>query len=279
MKASSFFVLVLGVSLVVLVVVLTKFSKTSSKKPQQQTSSTSVIKPPIKYYDTSKCFIKPPVQGLRIFRGTEAGPRYPFVGALKYRDVYLCGITLVAPLWCLGAAHCISYLSDMTVTVGRFDLDLVDIGQVRNIVEFHPHPAFNTSTFENDICLFKMDQPIDDIKPICLPIEELSDQNEYLVVGWGATENAEATTRLQQVTVYPVKDCINSTKETMCAINNIILGGPCLGDSGGPLFHLDQNSQRYIIDGVVSHGTSRCISQPTTFTRVASYIDWILSTI
>jgi secreted trypsin-like serine protease len=273
-----FFIALLLVSLVVLVVVLTRTSRSS--KPVSATSGALIpLLPPVKRYDTSTCYVRPPSRGLRIYRGTEAGPQYPFVGALKYRDVYLCGLSLVAPLWCLGAAHCISYLSDMTVTVGRFDLDLVDVGQVRNIVEFHAHPRFNTSTFEADIALFKMDQPIDDIRPICLPVNGITDREEYLVVGWGATENAAATTRLQQVTVYPAKDCLMSSEETVCAINNIILGGPCLGDSGGPLFHLDEKTQHYVIDGVVSRGASRCVSSPTSFTRVASYIDWILATI
>jgi secreted trypsin-like serine protease len=270
-----FFVVLLFLALVVLIIVMT----ISSRKPLQTSteSSSETAVQTVKNYDVSKCYIRPVDK--KIFGGTEAGSQYPFVGALKYKNVYLCGLTLIAPLWCLGSAHCISYLSGMTVTVGRYDLDLVDIGQVRNVVGFYPHPRFNTDTFEADIALFKLDKPIDDIKPICLPINETSDREEYLVVGWGSTENADSTTRLLQVTVYPSKDCASKSNETICATNNIIVGGPCFGDSGGPLFHLDQITNRYIIDGVVSRGSGQCVSSPSIFTKVSSFIDWILATI
>jgi len=273
-----FFIGTLLASLLVLIVVLTLSSR-KKVKPVSVISDELAPLPPAKIYDVSTCYVRPNNIDLRIFGGTDAGPQYPFVGALKYRDVYLCGVSLISPLWCLGAAHCISYLSDMTVTVGRFDLDLIDVGQVRKIVEFHAHPRFNTSTFDADIALFKLDKPIDDIRPICLPINDLCDRDEYIVVGWGATEKAEMTNKLQQVIVYRSKDCLASSPETVCAMNDKILGGPCLGDSGGPLFHLDEKTSRYIVDGIVSRGSSKCVSSPTVFTRVASYLDWILSTI
>lgn len=216
---------------------------------------------------------------LRVVRGLDAGDRYPFIGAIKYRNILLCGATLVAPLWLIGAAHCIAYLSDMTVTVGRNDLEnLNGPGEIRNIVEFHAHPRFNSSTFEADLALFKIDAAIDNVKPICLPVGDAGDLfDRYIVAGWGSTETEPSTSRMMHATVYPADGCA-TVGDSLCAVNNILLSGPCSGDSGGPLFHLNELDQ-YVLDGVVSRGAPKCVSQPTSFTRVANYIDWIVDKI
>lgn len=230
-----------------------------------------------KVYDTSKCYVKQPDPRmmLRIVRGTDAGTSYPFIGAIKYRDILLCGATLIDPMWCLGAAHCIAYLSEMTITLGKNDLDAPDGGEIRNIVEFYAHPRFNTASYNADIALFKLDAPVITIKPICLPLE-FPPLDKYLVAGWGATENGPSSSRMLASEVFTTDGCKGIN--IVCAVNNIILSGPCLGDSGGPLFHLD-TTNRYVIDGVVSRGAAKCVSTPTTFTKVAPYVDWILATI
>lgn len=62
----------------------------------------------------------------------------------------------------------------------------------------------------------------------------------------------------------------------------------CVGDSGGPLllpFRSDPGSEhlsgKLFQAGIISYGSSFCGSGsggPSVFTRVISYIDWILST-
>lgn len=51
----------------------------------------------------------------------------------------------------------------------------------------------------------------------------------------------------------------------------------CIGDSGGPLMHLDRKVIRWILSGVVSYG-DKCglINMPGVYTRVDYYLDWIL---
>lgn len=270
------FTIVVVIAIIAVVIVNTR--KTNSKPSGMSTPPNNK-----RLYDTLSCYVKPPPgaigdDDLRIVRGLDAGDRYPFIGAIKYRNILLCGATLVAPLWLIGAAHCIAYLSDMTVTVGRNDLDNVNgPGEIRNIVEFHAHPRFNSSTFEADLALFKIDAAIDNVKPICLPVGgDAAGVDRYIVAGWGRTESEPSTSLMMHATVYPAEGCA-TVGDSLCAVNNILLSGPCSGDSGGPLFH--ELDQRYVLDGVVSRGAPVCVSQPTTFTRVANYIDWIVDTI
>jgi hypothetical protein len=281
------FIIGLVVAVIILVIVIKTRTTTTTAKPSGTSGTSGATKPSKRPYDTRSCYVKPPgaiggdrsLPMLRVVRGLDAGDRYPFIGAIKYRNILLCGATLVAPLWMIGAAHCIAYLSDMTVTVGRNDLDNVNgPGEIRNIVEFHAHPRFNSSTFEADLALFKLDIAIDNIKPICLPVGDAGDSfDRYLVAGWGSTETEPSTSRMMHATVYPAEGCA-TVGDSLCAVNNILLSGPCSGDSGGPLFHLNELDQ-YVLDGVVSRGAPKCVSQPTTFTRVANYIDWIVDTI
>ena len=55
--------------------------------------------------------------------------------------------------------------------------------------------------------------------------------------------------------------------------------GTCTGDSGGPLM-VKHSSGRYMTTGVASLGIGCArLKLPRTFTRVTSYIDWIVATI
>lgn len=51
----------------------------------------------------------------------------------------------------------------------------------------------------------------------------------------------------------------------------------CYGDSGGPFVCKDKESDRWVLQGVVSWGDPDCSSSNhySVFTRVSSYIDWI----
>ena len=53
----------------------------------------------------------------------------------------------------------------------------------------------------------------------------------------------------------------------------------CYGDSGGPLFPVDNKDKAICIYGTASHGTPACLGGATVFERVSFYEDWIESTI
>ena len=56
-------------------------------------------------------------------------------------------------------------------------------------------------------------------------------------------------------------------------------GGACFGDSGSPLFTLDENQQPTCVYGVVSFGSLICKGTRSFFTRVPFYAEWIDETI
>ena len=87
----------------------------------------------------------------------------------------------------------------------------------------------------------------------------------------------------KQLCTVPPKKGSNSKKTFLvqAAIAILILGSTgCRGDSGGPLFQRvsGEGSPWYQI-GIVSFGATGCAraDDPTVYTRVSAYADWIYS--
>ena len=107
------FIIGLVVAVIILVIVIKTRTTTTTAKPSGTSGTSGATKPSKRPYDTRSCYVKPPgaiggdrsLPMLRVVRGLDAGDRYPFIGAIKYRNILLCGATLVAPLWMIGAAH------------------------------------------------------------------------------------------------------------------------------------------------------------------------------
>lgn len=215
---------------------------------------------------------------LRIVRGTTVNNKFSFVGALLYEDTLLCGSCLIHPNFALGAAHCISYL-DLNILFKSSSISKKSENSIeRKVRKIIPHPDFNTVTFENDICMFEF-EPVTNVLPACLPYDAKDvDANEtFIVAGWGETESSPTSDVLMETTLKKSTDCITFDDITeICAVNDVNQSGPCVGDSGSPLFYVDKN-ETYVICGVVSKGSKSCTSRPTTFTKVHQYLPWITS--
>lgn len=175
------------------------------------------------------------------------------------------------------------------------------------------HPNYKDKT--NDIALLRMEQALPDeytshILPICMPLSTELMQDAFTnrnvsVVGWGKNEKgikhcfenwygnnesikiletrsrfkmfAELITinnqRCEQALEKPLHDtqmCAQSFTET--------IRDTCGGDSGGPL--QIQIKGTYYLVGIVSHGPP-CGKTllPAVYTRVTSFLDWILQNI
>ena len=103
-----------------------------------------------------------------------------------------------------------------------------------------------------------------------------------IVAGWGdTTENGRTSNNLMHVTIPFVSNtaCRNSYGSNI-RDTNICAGvagkDSCQGDSGGPGVY--SNAGKTSIVGVVSFGYG-CArpGYPGAYTRVSSYIDWILT--
>lgn len=79
----------------------------------------------------------------------------------------------------------------------------------------------------------------------------------------------------RQTDELALRNGLSSTQ--YCAFDPQGQSDACQGDSGGPLqIFLDSPNTAWIV-GIISFGVSCATKAPAVYTRVASYIDWILS--
>ena len=171
-----------------------------------------------------------------------------------------------------------------------------------NIEEIVPHPQYNKPyNYLNDIAIIKLSEDIIEntfVSPACLPYEDNDvdyfnggNANETVVAGWGAThpQGRNPADVLQRLAV-PVTDsraCRDIYKPrggTLDISKQVCAGAEtdqdsCVGDSGSGLMQ-QRDTQTFII-GVVSFGPKMCGTKgvPGVYTRINSYIDWMLETV
>ncbi|KFB52509.1 AGAP009214-PA-like protein [Anopheles sinensis] len=222
---------------------------------------------------------------------------------LYYQEGWRCAGTLINERYILTAAHCVKNVKLNFVRLGEFDLSLridcdqwgwgcapapQDIPIDRVII----HKKYNSRRKQNDIALLRLAHPVTlnkNVMPICLPVTPQLRENEqwYKVFGWGRTEKdmsgklrgAEVNLLLQDACnkwIAQVDKYIRNTNTQVCAIGAANMSEHCRGDSGGPLL-TRTSTGRYVQYGVVSYGLYSCGKEPfpETYTRVASFIDWI----
>ncbi|MED6279292.1 hypothetical protein CHARACLAT_032937 [Characodon lateralis] len=152
-----------------------------------------------------------------------------------------CGGTLVSDRWVLSAAHCFEDSADH-VTVGNYDKKRLDPGeQTIKIQEIIVHPHFHTFTFDSDIALLYLAEPVirgPTAVPACLPDPHLSgyllrDETRGVVTGWGATQYLGSSSRFLRKVTLPVvsnQACSASTEQVICCtcLHHIHLQGAVL---------------------------------------------------
>ncbi|KAG9347779.1 hypothetical protein JZ751_003794 [Albula glossodonta] len=214
----------------------------------------------------------------------------------SYQEYYhICGGTIVDAFYIMTAAHCIlSYdPSHYRVVTGEYNLYEYDGSEQFSMVEqIILHPGWTGDLGNgNDIALLKLVNPLYDngfIQIADLPGEGHVLPHDYpcTITGWGLLATGGSVPAiLQQATLPVVEHAVCSTGEwwgTLAKKTMVCAGGDgkaagCQGDSGGPLTCLTDGVLR--VHGVVSYGPGgncNTYRKPTVFTRVSSFISWML---
>lgn len=256
-----------------------------------------------------------------IFNGNASDVgQWPWQAALSVRDpgsnssdwVLNCGGSLLSENWVVTAAHCVTYEASrvvipsdiLRVALGKhFRNDAKDDAhvQVRQVREIHVNFDYNPTSYDNDIALVQLDEPVDltpRVRPVCLPTDRsarvhLQEGKLGVVTGWGLTQSGDYADVLSEAVLPVVQNekCqeayeaagvpLTVSEAMFCAGHANGTADACSGDSGGPMVFLDDavtTERRWVLEGVVSWGSpSGCAvqNQYGGYTRVFAFLPWI----
>lgn len=188
-------------------------------------------------------------------------------------------------------------LIDMTAPINGSQTVQIDV------LDIIVHPKWSTfnDKFDADIAiviLYDKVQFSDFIQPVCLPNRDKIRVSEFgYLAGWGKTDNSlrgrdysEVLMELETLTLN-ASFCYENFKEVsniasdhsdhmFCGGFENQTTGACTGDSGGGFYTIEDGTSPFVIEGIVSSGLldnfKQCrIDQPSLYTNVAWYIDWI----
>ncbi|KAK9502994.1 hypothetical protein O3M35_011660 [Rhynocoris fuscipes] len=208
-----------------------------------------------------------------------------------------CSATIITPRAALSAAHCYNEdrnINNYILIVGEHDTSLTnetDVEKHMKLSRIIINKAYESSTYRNDIALLITEQEIKyspKVGPACLPfnIDKNDVMGKYLTAaGWGSlTLEGKRPKILQKVRLQVVEDshCTDTYNEYYYMYNSsqqICTYSPgkdaCTGDSGGPLYYTDQETNSSIIVGIISYGNG-CGTAPGVNVLVNSFLPWIM---
>jgi hypothetical protein len=194
----------------------------------------------------------------------------------------LCSGTLVTQQVVLTAAHCVYGQSGpFQISVGGSTLKN---GRLIDVDATWYHPRYDAAFSQNDIALLHIKTPAGVSRLGSLPKANMKSLGrKFLIVGWGSDQNGLVTGKLNKLSL--INQTVASRKffkglfnpKTMIGAgrffaDEILYGGGCTGDSGGPLYQGAAGANRVIL-GLTSFGAKSCtLYKPTVFTRVDFYI-------
>ncbi|XP_022222318.2 seminase [Drosophila obscura] len=184
-----------------------------------------------------------------------------YLVAMRYRNDFICGGTLLASRIVLTAAHC--FLGREIVQ--RWEVQagvsaLTEHGQRVLLDEYISSSGFREDDMHMDVALCRMQRPIwgKNIMHLKLCTTQLSVGLVLTVAGWGLinakSTNHQTLLRKVQVPIINRKRCMDTYRSTVNLTDSMFCAGvlgkkdACTFDSGGPLVYNKQ------VCGIVSFG-------------------------
>ncbi|NXP44885.1 FA10 factor, partial [Heliornis fulica] len=204
---------------------------------------------------------------------------------------WFCGGTILNEYFILSAAHCVNQSRDMQVIVGMVDKEKEEPSRtVHRVEKVIAHARFDIKTFDSDIALLKLEEPITfskDVVPACLPEEDFANnvlmrQTFGIISGFGsAFEHTKLVKRMKVLQIPYVDRRICKlalrhpvTKNMFCAGYDKDGKDACQGDGGGP--HVIQYNGTYFVTGIISWGEG-CGKQGKygVYTNLSKFLLWV----
>jgi secreted trypsin-like serine protease len=236
-----------------------------------------------------------------IIRHDKADTRYQ-VNEANYQQLFflhtsfdnkVCVATLINSRWAITAAHCMEQtpLGETIANDGVYPVTVA--GKPNLVMEIALHPQHNTGNqLENvDLALIRLDQAVENVRPIALYRDNNESQQVFSLLGWGFTgigtrglssndgRFRRALNRVEEAGQWLLFRFDDPRVNGNQALT--LEGVPGLGDSGGPaLLETDDGSLLAgIALGELEEGDSPSAQglygTVQVYERISSHLEWI----